>query len=285
MKINLQFSKLHGLGNDFIVIDGINQRLNDLDIQKTTSFLCNRRYGIGADGVVLALPSADSDLAMHIYNADGSIAEMCGNGLRCLAQFAYEHKLVEKEIFSIETKAGVKVPALSIKDGKVMDIEVDMGIPSWNKQDIPLTREIESDSSLGLGFEILGQHYSVDAISMGNPHAVIFVDQLDKVDIQTLGSRLAVHPDFKHGTNVEVVQIMNPQEARMLVWERGVGVSHACGTGACAVVVAGVLKGVLNNQVSIHLPGGKLYIDWQGKNQKILMTGPAKTVYSGSIEL
>ncbi|MEK9657862.1 MAG: diaminopimelate epimerase [bacterium] len=285
MKHTIHFYKMQGLGNDFVVIDGINQRLNDLNPSDLALRLCHRRYGIGADGLILCLPSAEYDVSMHFYNADGSQAELCGNGIRCLAAFAYTQGLVEKEVFSVETPVGVKLPALILENGRIKAIEVDMGVPQYQADDVPCNLRTDDGRVIDSPISVLGQDYVMTAIGMGNPHAVFFVDNIHDVSIERFGPAVGDLGLFPKGVNVEVAQVIDSQNVAVQVWERGVGVSQACGTGACAVVVAGVLTNRLNPQSSVQLPGGILSIDWQGEGQKILMTGPAQQVFSGDIQL
>ena len=267
----IKFSKLHGLGNDFIVIDALHQSLPDRPLDTLAQALCDRHFGIGADGLILVEKSNHSDLKMRVINSDGSEPQMCGNGIRCLAKFAYENKLVTKEVFSVETLAGVIVPAVIINNGVVTAIEVDMGPPSLKTLDFPIT--------------IDGQAFRITTISMGNPHAVLFMDRPEDIDIEILGPQFERHSLFPERINTEFVRIESRSEATMRVWERGAGETLACGTGACAVLVAGVLNGHLDRKATIHLPGGSLLIEWLTPTQHVMMTGPATLVFEGEIEI
>ena len=268
MKQQLHFTKMQGLKNDFVVLDGLTQRLDHLEFSLLAQKLCHRRLGIGADGLIVIAESSQSDIKMIFYNADGSEAEICGNGIRCLARFVYEKKIIEKDVFSLETKAGVKVPALLLDQGLFKAVEVDMG-----------TAKIEE--RLNLNYE--SKEIKVHSINMGNPHAVVFVEHLDVFDIEHLGPFLQRF--FPKGVNVELVQIDQPHHAKVRVWERGVGRSQACGTGACAVLVAGHDQGLLNTQAEIELEGGSLNIEWQGSGKKVIMTGPAEHIFDGQLYL
>ena len=275
MTQQLHFSKYHGLGNDFIVIDAIAQRVDLLKIKSKAAQLCDRNYGIGADGIVLLLDSEDFDYKMCIINSDGTEPEMCGNGVRCLSQFLFDQKILDKPVFSLETKAGTMLPAIIKKDGHFSAVEVDMGKPQFDpdimlKDDICFEKKITIDD----------QSYQILCVSLGNPHAVMFVENIDLVDDQ-LGSQ--IESLFPKGINVEFVEIISESSARVKVWERGVGYTLACGTGACAVVVAGVVKGMLSRKVLIELPGGALAIEWGDDDGHILMTGPSVHVFDGQL--
>ncbi len=275
---------MQGLGNDFIVVDAVNQNLDDLNLPDLSQRLCDRHFGIGADGLILVLPSDHSDFKMRIFNADGSEPQMCGNGIRCFARFVYENGLIEKEVFSVETLAGVIVPALILRDGKVQLIEVDMGPATLERSKIPMRGE-HATQVVAEPVEVDGVSYPVTAVSMGNPHAVIFVDNLKDIDIEKIGPKFEHHALFPERTNTEFVQVLAPNEAVMVVWERGSGETLACGTGACAVTVAGVLNGKLDRKSLIHLPGGDLSIEWQASDNHVMMTGPAVTVFKGEVTI
>jgi diaminopimelate epimerase len=284
MKRTLNFTKMHGLGNDFIIINTINQRTDNLNSFDLAKNLCHRHFGIGADGLILVEESKNSDIKMRIINSDGSEAEMCGNGIRCFSKYLYENDILNKEVFSVETKAGVIVPSLIIKDGKVIGIEVDMGIPILERKDIPMKGN-PSDLVISEKLTINGSSFNITCVSMGNPHAVIFVDNLQDINLETLGPLFENHPIFPEKINTEFIQIKNRNEAFMLVWERGAGKTMACGTGACASVVAGVLNNKLNRKAKIHLPGGTLSVEWQETDDHIVLTGPSKNVFHGEIIL
>ena len=282
MKKPIQFTKMHGLGNDFIVIDAINQRLDELNLNQLATDLCNRNFGIGADGLILVLKSDKSDFKMRIFNADGSEPEMCGNGIRCFSKFLYDNKLVEKDIFSVETLGGIIVPALILKDGFIEAIEVDMGKPIFETKEIPVVG-INKEKILNEPIRIANETFLFTAVSMGNPHAVVFVDDLQKIDIDTIGPLFETNSYFPEKINVEFVQIINRNEIALIVWERGAGRTLACGTGAAACVAAGIMNGLLERRVIVHLPGGNLIIEWQN-DEELIMTGPAETVFKGEID-
>ncbi len=283
MKKPIYFTKMHGLGNDFIVVDAINQRLDENTFEDLAKAVCDRHFGIGGDGLVLVLASDHSEFKMRIFNSDGSEPQMCGNGMRCFAKFVYESKLTDKEIFSVETLAGVMIPALLIKEGVVHAIEVDMGPAVLERAKIPMSQTGPSPV-IQESMTVAGVTYGVTAVSMGNPHAVIFVEDIEAVELEKIGPLCEHHPLFPERTNTEFVQVLNRNEAIMRVWERGAGETLACGTGACAVTVAGVLNNSLDRKALIHLPGGDLSIEWQMEGH-VMMTGPATTVFTGEIEI
>ncbi|MFT5170814.1 MAG: diaminopimelate epimerase, partial [Candidatus Marinamargulisbacteria bacterium] len=277
-------SKMHGLGNDFILINALDQRLDDFNLSEVSQQLCDRRMGVGADGVIYVLKSDQSDLQMRVYNSDGSEPEMCGNGIRCFAKYAYDEKIVDREVFSVETAAGIMVPALIVNEGRVNAVEVDMGEPSLEKSALSMTAG-EKTQFINEPLIVDGLSFDVTCVSMGNPHAVVFVDDLKTIDLERLGPLFEKHEAFPKKTNVEFVQVISDSEAVVIVWERGAGETMACGTGACASVVAGVLNQKLSRKVNVHLPGGTLRIEWQASDKHVMMMGPATNVFKGEITL
>ncbi len=272
------FTKVHGLGNDFILVNaGIGERFPD-DYATLAKETCDRKFGIGADGLVLLLDSGVADVRMRIMNSDGTEAEMCGNAIRCVAQYLYEHNIVRKEQIKVETLAGIIVPQVILQNGMVEAIKVNMGEPRLQRAEIPMVGE--AGQVVNDILEVDDQKFYITAVSMGNPHCVIFVEDIDSIPLHRIGPRIEHHPAFPKKTNVEFVQVLNPQEVRMVVWERGAGPTLACGTGACAVAVAGILNGLTEKKVTVHLPGGSLEIEWDD-NGKVYMTGPAKEVFHG----
>ena len=274
----INFVKMHGLGNDFVVIDAIGQtiHLSTEDIQ----FIANRHLGVGCDQLLL-VESADShdvDFRYRIFNADGSEVEQCGNGARCFARFLKEQGLTQKNTIRVSTNTGNIV--LSIKDDNL--VQVDMGVPGLQPKDIPFIADQQKpvyalDTSLG--------QYNIGVVSLGNPHAVLVVDDITSAPVNTLGAELENHERFPNKANIGFMQVIDQSNISLRVFERGVGETQACGTGACAAVVSGVLRGFLANTVMVNLPGGKLDIQWQGIGSSVLMTGPAETVFKGSIIL
>ncbi|SHE35373.1 diaminopimelate epimerase [Desulforamulus putei] len=272
------FTKVHGLGNDFILVNaGTGQGLPD-DCSTLAKEMCDRRFGIGADGLVLLLDSGVADVRMKIINSDGSEAEMCGNAIRCVAKYLYEHDIVRKDEIKVETLAGIIVPQIIQNNGVVEAVRVDMGAPRLERAQIPMVGP--AGQVIHEPLEVDGQTFYITAVSMGNPHCVIFVPDVSAIPLADIGPRIETHPAFPRKTNVEFVQVISPREVRMLVWERGAGPTMACGTGACAVAVAGVLNNLTERNVTVHLPGGPLAIEWSD-NGSVYMTGPAKEVFTG----
>lgn len=273
--------KMHGLGNDFICLDHF-LFPPDMDYSEMARKLCHRQLGVGGDGLIAVLPSATADARMRIYNSDGSEAEMCGNGIRCFAKFVYDVGYVRKELMEIETLAGVLSIKLEIIEGVVSQITVDMGEPCLDPAKIPVLAG--GDMAVQQKLEVGSKKFSFTAVSMGNPHCVIFVQDFDSLKWQNLGPEIEVLPLFPKKTNVEFVMVDGYHEITMKVWERGVGPTLACGTGACASVVAGVLEGRINRQVTVHLPGGDLQIEWREDNH-VYMSGPATYVFRAHLLL
>lgn len=276
----MRFTKMHGLGNDFIMVDGYKEKLPE-DIFAVAAKLCHRNFGIGADGLILVLPSEKTDIRMAIYNSDGSEAEMCGNGIRCFAKFVYEQGYVKKKSFGVETLAGIMTPRLVLDGGKVSGVTVDMGEPSLERGAVPMEGPA-AGQAIDEPLEVLDKTFRITALLMGVPHCVIFVDDVDAVDLAKYGPVIEKHPLFPRKTNVHFLQVLNTQELKMRVWERGAGITLACGTGACASLVAAVLNKKAEKKAKIHLPGGTLEIEWAADNH-VYMTGPAQEVFVGEI--
>ena len=278
----MKFTKMHGAGNDYIYIDGTKEHMTDAG--KWAKRLSDRHFGIGSDGVVLILPSDTCDFRMKMYNSDGSEAEMCGNASRCIGKYVYDKKLTKKKTITLETKAGVKTLELIVKNDEVSAVKVDMGEPCFESHRIPVT--IEKNIVKDYPIEIEGNTYSVTALSMGNPHTVIFIDEdLANYPVHKIGPLLEKHPIFPQKANIEFARVITPDQIQMRVWERGAGETLACGTGACATLVAAALAGRSNNIATLQLLGGTLQIQWNKENNHVYMTGPAVTVYEGEIEL
>lgn len=274
----MKFTKVQGLGNDFIIVDGFKEHIQDLS--QAAVKLCDRHFGIGADGLVLVLPSEKADFRMRIFNSDGSEAEMCGNVTRCFACYVYEHGFTTKSQLTIETLAGIIKPQLLFApDGTVAAVRVDMGEPRLKRRDIPMAGPT-TEQAVAVPLTAAGHDFVVTALSMGNPHCVIFVPNVANVPLTTWGPQIETHPLFPRKTNVEFVQILGSREARMRVWERGAGVTLACGTGACATLVAAVLTNRMEKQAVIHLDGGDLHVEWADDGH-VYMTGPATEVFQG----
>ena len=274
----LKFTKMHGAGNDFVVVDLISQRckLRPRDIRK----LADRRFGIGCDQVLLveAPGSPDVDFHYRIFNADGSEVEQCGNGARCFARFVRDKRLTSKRVISVETASGVIV--LRVRDNH--RVEVDMGAPVFEPQEIPFDSAQPAPS---YALEVDGTELEIGALSMGNPHAVHRVEDVQHVDIEALGPLVENHPRFPQRVNAGFMQVLSDSEINLRVYERGAGETLACGTGACAAVVYGITRGWLQDTVTVNLPGGKLSVSWQGPGQPVIMTGPTAVVFEGTIRI
>ncbi len=279
--MELEFVKMHGLGNDFIIIDDRDQKISEYkNYSLLAKKLCSRHFGIGADGIILILESSDFDITFRIYNSDGSQPQMCGNGMRCFAKYLYENKIVSKKKIRVDTQAGTIIPEVIVNDnGVVQSIKVDMGEPVLLCKDIPF--KSKNRTSAKENIMVKGMEYSVTAVGMGNPHCVLFVDDITKVDVEKLGPLIEHHERFPEKTNVEFVEVMNPRELKMRVWERGAGITLACGTGACASLVAANLAEKADQNAIIHLDGGDLEIYWNKETNHIFKTGTANEVFKG----
>jgi len=262
----ISFIKVQGLGNDFVLIDSRSEKLEGLNLNKIAVEICDRHFGVGADGVLIVWPSQKAHYRMQIFNPDGSEPEMCGNGIRCFARYVYEKDKLKEEVISVETLAGIILPAVILSpDGKILAVEVDMGVPK--------------DEG-----EVVLQGFKFRKISMGNPHAVALVDDLSDIDLAEIGPIIEMNSHFPNRTNVEFIKILNDKEIKVLVWERGVGETLACGTGACASMAAASLEGKVGKRAIVHLPGGDLDIEWSEENH-ILMRGSAESVFEGKYYL
>ncbi len=278
--MSIEFVKYHGLGNDFILIDNRSSS-EPLLTQKQAVKLCDRHFGIGADGVIFALPGQDSDYTMRIFNSDGSEPEMCGNGIRCLAQFLVRLEGDRSKIakYRIHTLAGI-ITTQIVSDGQV---KVDMGMPRLLAAEIPTQLSPGNNKVIDQPLEVAGQSWSVTCVSMGNPHCITFVEDVAAVPLEIIGPQFEHHAAFPQRTNTEFIQVVQHDYLKMRVWERGAGATLACGTGACASLVAGVLTGRCDRIAVVELPGGCLEIEWSDLDQKLYMTGPAQRVFAGKL--
>lgn len=271
------FTKMHGLGNDYVCINCFRERVEDPSGFART--LCDRHYGIGADGLILICPSKVSDFKMEIYSSDGSVAGMCGNGIRCLGKYVYDYRLTGKETLSIETKSGIRNMHLHIQDGKACGAMVDMGVPRLNAHSIPILSE--KDLVINDPIEVQKKNYRMTGISMGNPHAVIFSEEINGISLEETGRELEFHPRFPERANIEFCHVTARDRMEIRVWERGVGETLACGTGACAAVVASVLNDLTDEEVIVKLLGGELSVRWDRKVNHVFLEGPAVKVFDG----
>lgn len=275
----MKFQKMHGLGNDFILMDGTG--LLNYDLGALAINLCDRHQGIGADGIILILPSANADLKMRIINSDGSEANMCGNGIRCFAKYVYDNKINTSKSFTIETGAGVMVPKLITEDGKVLFVKVNMGKPDFERSAIPMIGA--AGQVIHEPLMVSGKEHRITSMLMGVPHTMLFVDRLNDIDIVTIGRQIEKDPIFTKGTNVNFVEIINDQEIKVRTWERGAGSTLACGTGSCASAVASCINGKTGKIVTVHLMLGDLLVEWL--DGVVFMTGSANHVFSGEITI
>ncbi len=273
----MQFTKWHGLGNDFVIVNGMKEHITDYHKQAVA--VCDRNFGIGADGLVVLLPSDIADFKMRIFNSDGSEADMCGNATRCVARYLYENKITTKTIITLDTLAGIITPELVFQDGGLATVKVDMGEPRLKRNEIPIIGDAQ-EQVVNVPLAIDGQTYHITCVSMGNPHCVIFVDDVAKINLSLIGPKIETHSLFPRKTNVEFLQILDRQTIRMRVWERGAGITKACGTGASAALVAAVLNGYTDRQATVRLDGGDLFLEWANNNH-IYKSGPAVEVFRG----
>ena len=271
----IRFWKMHGLGNDYIVIDNRDQKISDKHAAELAKRLCERHFSVGADGLLLVSNSTVADVKMRIFNADGSEAEMCGNGIRCFAKYCYENRIAKKIEFSVETLSGVKQVWLTVKDDEVTAVKVDMGVPNWERSSLPM---LGQGTCIKETIEVDGEPYKVTCLSMGNPHCITFVDNLDEFPVDYVGPIIENHKSFPKRTNVGFVQVKNKNELKVRVWERGCGETLACGTGTCAAVAAANKLGKVDIKVKVYVIGGELQVE-VGKS--ILLDGAAEKAYKG----
>jgi diaminopimelate epimerase len=277
----MRFTKMHGLGNHFILVDGFQEKLNEATLPETACQLCDRHFGIGADGLILVLPSRVADFRWRIFNPDGSEPESCGNGIRCLAKFVYERKLTAETTLTVETLGGVKTLQLNVAGGKVHTVQVDMGEPAFIRRLIPMGGPEEAEA-LHESIQADGAKLDVTCLSVGNPHCVTFVDEVEQFPVEKLGPQVENHALFPRRTNAEFVQVVNREELWVRVWERGAGETLACGSGACASVIAAARTGRADRRAVVHLLGGDLQIEW-AEDGHVHMTGPAVEVFQGEL--
>jgi diaminopimelate epimerase len=275
----VEFTKMHGIGNDFVVVDCMAGAWPESELPALSRRINDRKFGVGSDGLILVLPSRVADFRMRMFNPDGSEAEMCGNGTRCVARFVYDRKLTTENTIRLETLAGVRTLRLATRGGKVESVRVDMGQPRLRRSEIPM-RGADTEGVVEETVRVEGRKLTLIAVSMGNPHAIVFDAKLAPADVAVLGPAIETHRLFPQRTNVQFCDVVSAGEATLRTWERGAGVTLACGTGACASVVAGVLTGRLGRRVTVHLLGGDLLVEWNGDN-RVMMTGPAEEVFVG----
>lgn len=277
----MKFTKMHGCGNDYVYVNCFEETVENPGL--VSKKISDRHFGIGSDGLILICPSNIADFRMEMYNSDGSEGAMCGNGVRCIAKYVYDYGLTDKTYVSLETKAGIKYLDMTVKDGKVAMVKVDMGAPITKPDQIPAIsdKEIIVDEPITVD----GQEYRITCVSMGNPHGVVFVDDTDSIDIEKIGPKFEHHEMFPDRTNTEFIQIIDRNNIKMRVWERGAGETLACGTGTCASVYACILNGLTEKSVDVHLLGGCIHIDYDEEKNTIYMTGSAEVAFDGEIKL
>ena len=275
----IKFTKMHGLGNDYVYMDAISQKIEDES--NLARFVSNRNFGIGSDGLILICKSDIADFKMRMFNSDGSEAEMCGNGIRCIGKFVYDKGMTNKTTITIETLAGIKYLKLNIKDGKVETVRVDMGEPIFEPNKIPVVTLENPVKNL----KVMAQEkdFNMTCVSIGNPHAITVVEDVKKFDVEKYGKILEVNKVFPKRINVEFAEIVDKNNIKMRVWERGAGETLACGTGACATLVACNINDYTDRKATIELLGGNLYIEWNKEDNHVYMTGPATTVFEGEL--
>jgi len=274
----LKFTKMHGTGNDYVYVETFSQP-SPSDPKRLAVVVSDRHFGIGSDGLILIEPSDRADARMRMFNNDGSEAEMCGNGIRCVAKFIHDHAIARKPRVTVETGRGVLTLDLEVEDGVARRVRVDMGTPILRSSEIPTT--LGGDPPVDVAIKVGGRSIKLTAVSVGNPHAVIYVEDVASFPVETLGPLVERHPSFPRKINVHFVEVIGRGEVKMRTWERGTGITLACGTGACSVAVVGVLTGRTDGELLAHLPGGDLTLEWAGGDASVIMTGPATEVFSG----
>ena len=277
----MKFTKMHGLGNDYVYVNCFEEKIDNPPA--VARFVSDRHFGIGSDGLIMINPSKTADFEMEMYNADGSRGEMCGNGIRCVAKYVYDYGLTDKTQISVETLGGIKYLDLTVEDGKVSQVKVDMGKPELEADLIPIISEREQ--VIDEPIEVDGKEYHMTGVSMGNPHAVIYVDDVQGLDLEKIGPKFENHERFPKRINTEFVHCIDRQTVEMRVWERGSGETLACGTGACAVAVSSILNNLTDTRVTVKLLGGDLQIEWDREKDRVFMTGPATVVFDGVIDI
>jgi diaminopimelate epimerase len=273
----MRFWKMHGLGNDYIVIDNRDEKISGNQAAELAKKLCERRFSVGADGLLLVSNSTIANVKMRIFNADGSEAEMCGNGIRCFAKYCYENGIAPKQEFAVETLSGIKNVWLTLKNGEVSAVKVDMGAPNWERSSLPM---VGQGKCINENLDVNGEPFKVTCLSMGNPHCVIFVDKVDDFPVEQIGPKVGNHKAFPKRTNVGFVQVLNHNELKVRVWERGCGETLACGTGTCAAVAAANKLGKVGNKVTVHVLGGDLQVEVA---KSLFLSGAAEKVFEGTL--
>ena len=282
----MKFTKMQGCGNDYVYINGFAEVVDQERKPEIVRMLSDRHFGVGGDGAIFINPSDEADFEMEMYNADGSRSEMCGNGIRCVAKFVYDKGLTDKTRISVISAGQIKYLDLTVEDGEVSKVRVNMGSPILKPELVPVLPEVAAgDKVINAPLLVNGQEYRMTCVSMGNPHAVIFTDHVAELDLETMGPSFENHACFPNRTNTEFVEVLDRNTVFMRVWERGTGETLACGTGCCATAVAAVLNGLTDTNVTVKLLGGEILIEWDREANLVYMTGPAVTVFEGEINL
>ena len=279
----MKFTKMQGCGNDYVYVDGAKEQIPTEDKPDLVRKLSDRHFGIGGDGVIFINPATEADFEMEMYNADGTRSEMCGNGIRCVAKFVYDKGLTDKTSLSIVSCGKIKYIDLTVKEGKVSLVKVNMGAPILKASEVPVVSE--NEQVIDEVIEVEGKEYKMTCVSMGNPHAIVFMENVADLEIEKIGPFFENHVRFPNRTNTEFIKIIDEHTVEMRVWERGTGETLACGTGACATVVACVLNGLTGEEVTVKLLGGDLQIKWDREENLVYMTGPAEIVFEGEVEI
>ena len=277
----MEFTKMQGCGNDYVYVNGFKNKIDNPN--KLSEIVSDRHFGIGSDGLIVINPSEKADFKMSMYNADGSEGKMCGNGIRCVAKYVYDNKMTDKTTITVETLSGIKTLELNVKNDKVETVKVNMGTPILLPKDVPVVSD--KDKVVDEPIVIDDKEYRITCVSMGNPHAITFIENTDDLEIETIGPKFENNPIFPDRVNTEFIQVLDRNIVKMRVWERGSGETFACGTGACATVVACVLNGLTDNKVTVKLLGGDLFIEYNREENTVYMTGPAKVTFTGKIEV
>lgn len=279
----MKFTKMQGCGNDYVYVDGSKEKIALEDKPELVRRLSDRHFGIGGDGVIFIHPAKEADFEMEMYNMDGSRSEMCGNGIRCVAKFVYDKGLTDKTSLSIVSCGKIKYIDLTVENGKVSLVKVNMGTPVLKAAEVPVVSE--NEQVVDEAIEVGGKEYKMTCVSMGNPHAIVFMDNVADLQIEKIGPSFENHVRFPNRTNTEFIKVLDDHTVEMRVWERGTGETLACGTGACAAVVACVLNGLTEDEVTVKLLGGNLQIKWDREENLVYMTGPAEIVFEGEVEI
>lgn len=288
--MKFQFTKMQGCGNDYIYVNGFTEKIPQEEKTKLVRHISDRHFGIGGDGVIFINPSAEADFEMEMYNADGSRAEMCGNGIRCVAKYVYDKGLTDKTDISVISCGQIKYLQLFLKEGQVDTVRVNMGAPELRPERIPVTvaeagTPLEQERIVNAPIIVQGKEYKMTCVSMGNPHAVIFLEDVTNLEIEQIGPYFENHKRFPKRINTEFVKVLDKKTVQMRVWERGTGETLACGTGCCATVVACILNGLTDEKVTVKLLGGEIEIEWDREANLVYMTGPAVTVFEGEYDV